>query len=182
MITYAYGGRVAEKLIFNELTTGAGNDIERATQLARKMVCEWGMSEKLGPLTYGAKEEELFLGREVTKHQQFSEDTGRIIDSEIKKIIITCEKRAEDILKNNVDKLHALSNVLLEREILDSEEIDKILRGEKLPPVEKVVDQKVEPKIEEQPKVADVAKVETEEIKPKRNQKRKKYNVGFFGD
>lgn len=174
MITYAYGGRVAEKLIFNELTTGAGNDIERATQLARKMVCEWGMSEKLGPLTYGAKEEELFLGREVTKHQQFSEDTGRIIDSEIKKIIITCEKRAEDILKNNVDKLHALSNVLLEREILDSEEIDKILRGEKLPPVEKVVDQKVEPKIEEQPKVADVAKVETEEIKPKRKPKTQK--------
>ncbi len=137
MITYAFGGRAAEKLIFNELTTGAGNDIERASQLARKMVCEWGMSEKLGPLTYGAKEEEIFLGREVTKHRDFSEDTANVIDDEVKKIVSSCMKRAEKILSENIDKLHSLSNALLEREILDGEEIDKLLRGETLPPVER---------------------------------------------
>jgi len=137
MITYAFGGRAAEKLIFNELTTGAGNDIERASQLARKMVCEWGMSEKLGPLTYGAKEEEIFLGREVTKHRDFSEDTANVIDDEVKKIVTSCMKRAEKILSDNIDKLHSLSNALLEREILDGDEIDKVLRGETLPPIER---------------------------------------------
>ncbi len=137
MITYAFGGRAAEKLIFNELTTGAGNDIERASQLARKMVCEWGMSEKLGPLTYGAKEEEIFLGREVTKHRDFSEDTANVIDEEVKKIVSSCMKRAEKILSDNIDKLHNLANALLDREILDGEEIDKILRGETLPPLER---------------------------------------------
>ena len=137
MITYAFGGRAAEKLIFNELTTGAGNDIERASQLARKMVCEWGMSEKLGPLTYGAKEEEIFLGREVTKHRDFSEDTANVIDDEVKKIVSSCMKRAEKILSENIDKLHRLANALLEREILDGDEIDKIIRGETLPPIER---------------------------------------------
>ncbi len=135
LIAMLFGGRMAEKIVFNEYTTGAGNDIERASNLARKMVCEWGMSEKMGPQAYGAKEEELFLGREVTKHHNFSEETGRMIDEEVKKIISTAEKRATDILSQNIDKLHALSNVLLEREILDSEEIDKVLRGEQLPPI-----------------------------------------------
>ncbi len=137
MITYAFGGRAAEKLIFNELTTGAGNDIERASQLARKMVCEWGMSEKLGPLTYGAKEEEIFLGREITRHRDFSEDTANVIDDEVKKIVSSCMKRAEKILSENIDKLHRLANVLLEREILDGDEIDKVIRGETLPPIER---------------------------------------------
>jgi cell division protease FtsH len=133
LLAMLFGGRTAERLVFNEFTTGAGNDIERASNLARKMVCEWGMSEKMGPLTYGAKEEELFLGREITKHRDYSEDTGKMIDEEVKKIISSAEKRAIDILSSNIDKLHALSNVLLEREILDSEEIDKVLRGEQLP-------------------------------------------------
>ncbi len=133
LLAMFFGGRIAEKIVFNEYTTGAGNDIERASNLARKMVCEWGMSEKMGPLTYGAKEEELFLGREITKHRDFSEDTGRVIDEEVKKIISQAEKRAETILTENIDKLHALSNALLEREILDSEEIDKVMRGEILP-------------------------------------------------
>jgi cell division protease FtsH len=135
LLAMLFGGRIAEKLIFNELTTGAGNDIERATNLARKMVCEWGMSDKMGPISYGAKEEELFLGREVTKHRDYSEDTGKTIDEEVKKIIANAEKRATTILTDNIDKLHALSNILLEREILDSEEIDKVLRGEALPPM-----------------------------------------------
>ena len=137
MITYALGGRAAEKLVFKQFTTGAGNDIERATELARKMVCEWGMSDKLGPLAYGAKEEELFLGREITRTRNFSENTAIAIDAEVRRIVTTAMKRSEKILKDNMTKLHRLSNVLLEREILDSEEIDKIIRGIELPPIDK---------------------------------------------
>jgi cell division protease FtsH len=137
MITYALGGRAAEKLIFNQLTTGAGNDIERATEIARKMVCEWGMSEKLGPLAYGAKEEELFLGREITRSRNFSENTAIAIDLEVKKIVTLAMKRSEKILREDIETLHRLSNALLEREILDSDEIDRIIRGEDLPPIDR---------------------------------------------
>ena len=137
MICYALGGRAAEKLIFGELTTGAGNDIERSTEIARKMVCEWGMSEKLGPLTYGQKEEEIFLGRQIMRQKNYSEDTAILIDEEIKKIVEGGMTRAERILKENRDLLHRLSQALLEREILDANEIDTIIRGEELPPVEK---------------------------------------------
>jgi cell division protease FtsH len=136
MITYALGGRAAEKLIFDQTTTGAGNDIERATALARKMVCEWGMSEKLGPLAYGQKDEEIFLGRQITRHKDYSEETAITIDNEIKKIIVTGMKRAEKILSENVDVLHRLAATLLEREILDAVEIDAVIRGEQLPPLE----------------------------------------------
>jgi cell division protease FtsH len=140
MIAYAMGGRAAEKLVFNELTTGAGNDIERSTQIARKMVCEWGMSDKLGPLTFGKKEEEIFLGREIAQHRDYSEQTAMLIDEEVKKIVNTAMDRADKILKDNMDTLHRLSVALLEREILDGEEIDKIIRGEELPPFEKEED------------------------------------------
>jgi len=137
MITYALGGRAAEKLIFKQLTTGAGNDIERATEIARKMVCEWGMSDKLGPLAYGQKDEEIFLGRQITRHKNYSEETAITIDDEIKKIVSNGMKRAEKILNDNEDTLHRLASALLEREILDSTEIDAVIRGEELPPVEK---------------------------------------------
>lgn len=137
MITYALGGRAAEKLVFNHYTTGAGNDIERASGLARKMVCEWGMSEKLGPLSYGAKEEEIFLGREIQKHRDYSEKTAIDIDEEIRSIVTTCMERAEEILKENIEVLHLLSKELLEREILDGEQINAVMRGEQLPPVQK---------------------------------------------
>jgi cell division protease FtsH len=137
MITYALGGRAAEKLIFKELTTGAGNDIERATEIARKMVTEWGMSEKLGPLAYGQKDEEIFLGRQIMRHRNFSESTAVSIDDEIKKIVNTGMKRAEKILQEHVETLHRLAAALLEREILDAGEIDTIIRGGELPPVEK---------------------------------------------
>ncbi len=145
MIAYAMGGRAAEKLIFKELTTGAGNDIERATALARKMVCEWGMSEKLGPLTFGKKEEEIFLGREIAQHRDYSEQTAIIIDEEVKKIVNKAMDRADNILKDNIDILHGLSNALLEREILDSEEIDKLIKGEELPPNQKTMSVNGEP-------------------------------------
>ncbi len=138
MIAYAMGGRAAEKIVFNQLTTGAGNDIERATALARKMVCEWGMSEKLGPLTFGKKEEEIFLGREISQHRDYSEDTAIIIDDEVRKIVNRGMERAMTVLNENMDILHRLSAALLEREILDSDEIDKIMRNEALPPFEKI--------------------------------------------
>lgn len=137
MMTYALGGRAAELIVFNELTTGAGNDIERVTQIARKMVCEWGMSEKLGPIAYGSREEELFLGREITRHQEVSEKTAQLIDEEVQNIVNSCMERAEKILRDNIDILHRLAKNLLEREILDNEEIDMIIRGEELPPIKK---------------------------------------------
>lgn len=137
MITYALGGRAAEKLIFSHYTTGAGNDIEKATNIARKMVCEWGMSEKLGPLAYGGKEEEIFLGREIQRHKDYSEKTAQEIDEEVRSIIRNAEQRAENILKENIELLHKLSKELLEREILDGEEIDAIIKGQELPPVKK---------------------------------------------
>jgi cell division protease FtsH len=137
MIAYALGGRAAEMLIFGELTTGAGNDIERSTEIARKMVCEWGMSDKLGPLAYGQKEEEIFLGRQIARHKNYSEETAVDIDREIKNVIDKGMKRAENILKENMDTLHRLALALLEREILDSSEIDIIIRGEQLPPFER---------------------------------------------
>ncbi len=137
MIAYMFGGRAAEKLVFNQFTTGAGNDIERASGLARKMVCEWGMSEKLGPLSYGHKEEEIFLGREITRQKDYSEQTAIAIDTEVKRIIMTGMEHAESILSENMDTLTRISMALLERETLDGEEIDIVIRGGELPPVGK---------------------------------------------
>ncbi len=137
MITYALGGRAAEKIIFNQFTTGAGNDIERATNLAHKMVCEWGMSERMGPLAYGTKEEEIFLGREITRSKNYSETTAVLIDEEVKKIVTDGMARAENILIGNIDILHRLAGALLDREILDGDEIDKLIRGEELPAINK---------------------------------------------
>ena len=137
IITYALGGRAAEKIIFNHYTTGAGNDIEKATNIARKMVCEWGMSEVLGPLSYGAKEEEIFLGREIQRHRDYSERTAIEIDDEVRRLVNSGMARAEKILTDNMDLLHILSKELLEREILDSDEIEKLINGEELPPLKK---------------------------------------------
>ncbi len=127
-LVHLMGGRVAETLVFNELTTGAGNDLERATGLARKMVCNWGMSEKLGPLTFGKKEEHIFLGKEISQQRDFSEQTALDIDSEIKKIVIAAQKQAEELLSGNLDKLHTLAQALLEQEMLTGNQIDEILK------------------------------------------------------
>ncbi len=127
------GGRVAEKLVFNHYTTGAGNDIERATEIARKMVTEWGMSEKLGPLAFGKKDEEIFLGREIATHRDYSEKTAQEIDAEIRRIVREAEEKTYKLLKDNLETLHRLSAVLLEREILDAEEIDLIIANKPLP-------------------------------------------------
>jgi len=123
------GGRAAEELIFNELTTGAGNDIEQATQISRKMVCEWGMSDVLGPMTFGKKNEEIFLGREIQSHRDFSEVTARMIDEEVVRIVRKAQSTAEQVLNDNIDLLHNLAKALLEHETIDGAEVDAIMEG-----------------------------------------------------
>jgi len=129
------GGRAAEFLIFHHLTTGASNDIERATGLARKMVCELGMSDNLGPLTFGKKEEMVFLGREIATHKDYSELTAEKIDAEVRSIIERAYNQALELLGQNMEKLHLLAVTLLEREMLDGDQMNRVLRGEKLPPI-----------------------------------------------
>ncbi len=133
-IAIMMGGRVAEELVFKNVTTGAGNDIERATDLARKMVCEWGMSEKMGPLTFGKKEQEIFLGREISQHRDFSEDTAIKIDKEVKRLITENYERAKDLITKNMKTLKALAEALLEKESLDAKEIDTIVHPPSSPP------------------------------------------------
>ena len=123
-----FGGRVAEELVLEHMTTGAGNDIEKATDLARRMVCEWGMSEKLGPMTFGKKEEEIFLGRDFTQKVDYSESTAIEIDAEVRRIIQESYHRAKDLLKTNLRLLHKVAEKLLEKEVLDGSEIDAIVR------------------------------------------------------
>ncbi|HNT43100.1 MAG TPA: ATP-dependent zinc metalloprotease FtsH [Syntrophorhabdaceae bacterium] len=127
-ISILLGGRVAEELVIGQLTTGSGNDIERATQIARKMVCEWGMSDKLGPLNYGKNEEHIFLGREIARHRDFSEQTAQGIDEELKELVGRCYSQAKDIISKHISSLHALAKALLEKEVLDGLEIDAIIR------------------------------------------------------
>ena len=126
------GGRSAEMLIFNQMTTGAGNDIEQATQIARKMVTEWGMSDLLGPMTFGKKNEELFLGREIQSHRDYSEVTARMIDEEISRIVRYSQRMADKILQKDIDILHRLAQELLKYETIDADDLKKILKGNKL--------------------------------------------------
>ncbi|MBU6435431.1 MAG: ATP-dependent zinc metalloprotease FtsH, partial [Nitrospirae bacterium] len=121
------GGRVAEELVLKHITTGAGNDLERATELARKMVCEWGMSEKLGPLTFGKKEEEVFLGREFGSRRDFSDQIALEIDQEVKRLVTENYERAKRLLTEHMASLKGLAEALLEKEVLDAPEIDHII-------------------------------------------------------
>ncbi|MCL4322183.1 MAG: ATP-dependent zinc metalloprotease FtsH [Deltaproteobacteria bacterium] len=125
------GGRTAEEIIFNQMTTGASNDIERATDIARKMICEWGMSEKLGPITFGKKEEQIFLGREFAQHKDYSESTAVSIDEEVQDIIYKNHEKARGILTQNIDILNDLAGKLIEKESLNGEEIDEIIIARK---------------------------------------------------
>ncbi len=122
------GGRAAEEIALHHMTTGAGNDLERATDLARKMVTEWGMSEKLGPLTFGKKDEHIFLGKEIAKHKDYSEKTAIDIDEEVKRIVLEAYAISKKILAEHYDLLDALAKALLEKETLDGEEIDALIR------------------------------------------------------
>ncbi len=127
-LTILFGGRAGEELVLGHMTTGAGNDIERATDLARKMICEWGMSEKLGPMTFGKKEEEIFLGRDFTQQVGYSETTAVQIDAEVRRIILDAYETAKLLLRRNMEVLHKMAEALLEREVLDGAEIDEIVR------------------------------------------------------
>jgi len=127
------GGRCAEEIFMNRQTTGAGNDIVRATELARKMVCEYGMSD-LGPLTYGKKEQEVFLGRDLAQARDYSDDTAKQIDVAVRKFVDDGYQSAYQILKENADVMHRMSAALLERETLDKTEIDLLIEGKELPP------------------------------------------------
>lgn len=128
-IAVLLGGRIAEELMLNHMTTGAGNDLERATELARKMVCEWGMSDRLGPLTFGKKQEEIFLGREIAQHRDYSEHTALLIDEEVKRFVTENYERATKILKDNINTLKTLAEALLEKEVLEGPEIDEIIES-----------------------------------------------------
>ncbi|HAS54938.1 MAG TPA: cell division protein FtsH, partial [Nitrospiraceae bacterium] len=121
------GGRAAEEIALQHMTTGAGNDLERATTLARKMVCEWGMSDAMGPLSYGKKEEAIFLGREIAQHRDYSESTAVEIDREVKRIVMDNFDRSKSLITERIDTLHALAKALLEKETLEASEIDALI-------------------------------------------------------
>jgi cell division protease FtsH len=128
-ISILLGGRIAEEITLGSVTTGAGNDLERATDLARRMVCEWGMSDAMGPLTFGKKEEQIFLGREIAQHQDYSEDTALRIDQEVKRFVTDNYARAQTILSDNKQRLLEMAEALLTRETLDAEQVRRICAG-----------------------------------------------------
>ncbi len=129
-IAILLGGRAAEEIALQHMTTGAGNDLDRATMLARKMVCEWGMSDTLGPLSYGKKEEHIFLGREIAQHRDYSEQTAIEIDREVKRIVMENYERAKSLIQERVEVLHNLTKALLEKETLDAADIDAIINAQ----------------------------------------------------
>ncbi|MBU0568192.1 ATP-dependent zinc metalloprotease FtsH [bacterium] len=145
-MTVLLGGRVAEELKFKEMTTGAKNDIERATEMAHRMVCEFGMSEKLGPLTFGRKEQEVFLGRDYLKEKNYSDKVAFEIDQEVRSFVDGSYERAKSLLSKSMDNLEKLAVCLMEREILLGEEVDMILDGKPLPPVREKEQKKAAPK------------------------------------
>ena len=131
-IAILLGGRIAEEITMGSVTTGAGNDLERATELARKMVCEWGMSDAMGPLTFGKKEEQIFLGREIAQHQDYSEDTALKIDHEVKRFVTYNYQRSHELLSQNSETLVKIADALLSREVLDAEQVRRLAAGQPL--------------------------------------------------
>jgi len=156
-IAILVGGRIAEEITTGTVTTGAGNDLERATELARRMVCEWGMSNAMGPLTFGKKEEQIFLGREIAQHQDYSEDTALRIDQEVKRFVTDSYERAQKILVEHKQKLLALADALLTHETLDAEQVRRIAAGQRL---------------EEPPSAADAVAAPSREPRPVREKDR----------
>ena len=127
-IAIILGGRTAEKIVFDDVSTGAGDDLKKATQLARRMVCQWGMSEKLGPVTFRMGEQHPFLGRELSEPRDFSEHTARLIDEEVHRIITDMENKSQETLMDHREKLDALAEQLLRHETLNKEDVDEILK------------------------------------------------------
>lgn len=147
-------GRVAEEIIFDQLTTGAGNDIERATKMARKMVCQWGMSDTLGPLSLGENNDHVFLGREIAHHKDYSEQTAQVIDGEIKGFVTRAHGKAKQLLEKNIDVLHAVAGALLERETITGADITLLMKGEPLPPMSPTLAKPVRKEAETMPEAA----------------------------
>jgi cell division protease FtsH len=139
-LCHAMGGRAAELLVFEHLTTGAAGDLEQATNIARSMVTRFGMSEKLGPLTFGKREDMIFLGKEITSSKDYSEQTALVIDTEVRTIIEKAHEKALALLRENMDKLHLLARTLLERETIDGHQMNRLLHGEKLEPLPRPID------------------------------------------
>ena len=131
-IAILLGGRIAEEIMLGQITTGAGNDLERATEMARNMVCEWGMSDALGPLTFGKKEEQIFLGREIAQRSDYSEDTALRIDQEVKRIVTENYERALAVLQEHRERLQELADELLAREVLDGDQVQRIVAGQSI--------------------------------------------------
>jgi cell division protease FtsH len=127
-LSVAFGGRVAEQIIFNRISTGAANDIKQATALAQTMIRNWGMSDKLGPLSYSKGEEQIFLGREISQHRDYSDATAKLIDEEINKLITDAYQRSEKVLNENLDVLHRLAELLLEKETVLGKELDELIK------------------------------------------------------
>jgi cell division protease FtsH len=144
-IAILLGGRIAEEITNGQLTTGAGNDLERVTDVARKMVCEWGMSDGMGPLTFGKREEQIFLGREIAKTQDYSEETAVAIDTEVKRFVMTNYDRARTLLVDNKPVLIKIADELLAREVLDADQVKRLVQGlpleERVPPTPPVTDE-----------------------------------------
>jgi cell division protease FtsH len=150
------GGRIAEELTTGNMTTGAGNDLERATDMARRMVCEWGMSEVMGPLTFGKKEEQIFLGREIAQHTDYSEDTALKIDAEVKRLVADQYKRCTAILSENKQRLIDIADALLAREILDADQVRRLAYGHPLddaPSADVTAEDSATPKEKERPSI-----------------------------
>jgi cell division protease FtsH len=156
-IAILLGGRIAEEVTMDSLTTGAGNDLERATELARRMVCEWGMSDAMGPLTFGKKEEQIFLGREIAQHQDYSEDTALKIDQEVRRFVTNNYERAQGLLSQNKETLVKIADALLAREVLDAEQVTRLAAGKPLD--------------EPQPVAARVAAAGEDEARPRQKER-----------
>jgi cell division protease FtsH len=153
-IAILLGGRLAEELTNGGMTTGAGNDLERSTELARKMVCEWGMSDFMGPLTFGKKEEQIFLGREIAQHQDYSEDTAIRIDQELKRIVMTNYERSKVLLEQHRVALDKIAEELLAREVLDADQVRRIVAGDALEPIVKAPNAAAPPAADDARKLA----------------------------
>lgn len=164
------GGRAAEKIVFDILSTGASNDIQRATQIAKKMVCDFGMSDILGPVNFASQNDDVFLGRDISQAKDHSEKTSELIDSEVRRIMTTAYSIAETLLKDNIDMLHKTSKILIERETIDGEELNQIINGEELPPISKMAMEAIKSiKLNPEQKPGESEETKDETIKNEKN-------------
>jgi cell division protease FtsH len=163
-LAIAFGGRVAEEIVFKRISTGASNDIKKATDLAQQMIRSWGMSETLGPLSYAKDEEQVFLGREIAQHRDYSEDTAKKIDAEINNLVMQSYERARSVLTEYIDVLHKLAEQLLEKETILGAELDELIRlvrpGIELPETPSDKDESAEETHSETPSDAEAAETE----------------------